>query len=156
MEKARPLRSGLFVFELVVFGGLKRLGQRLSRGGKRTFGSLLLWAMLDARQYNIRDNEGQYLCPSCGFPGYFEGRSYDEHGGVIGTGICPCCGWEPGFDDDPAASGAPATILESLRHYRRGHSSFGPAWAGRSEDIPAGWDGRAQIQHLFEVAPHVR
>ena len=63
MEKARPLRSGLFVFELVVFGGLKRLGQRLFRGGKRTFGSLLLCAMLDARQYNIAITRGNTFAP---------------------------------------------------------------------------------------------
>ena len=112
--------------------------------------------MEDARQFNVRDADGKYLCPACGFPGYFRGDSYDERGGLAGTGICPCCYWEPGFDDDPDASGGPATILEALRLRRRGWSSFGPAWAGRPEDIPAGWDGRAQAEHLFEIAPHVR
>ena len=112
--------------------------------------------MCDAHQYNIRDDDGGYLCPSCGFPGYFEGPSYDERGGIIASGICPCCGWEPGFDDDPAASGAPDTILESLRQYRQGWMSRLPAWSGKMMVIPFDWDGRAQLARLFEIAPHVR
>lgn len=112
--------------------------------------------MEDAEQFNIRDSDGRYLCPACGFPGYFDGTSYDEHDGLAGTGICPCCYWEPGFSDCPGASGAPPTILESLRRHRRGWSSLGPAWSGLPEEIPPGWDGRAQLEHLFQLAPHVR
>ena len=112
--------------------------------------------MLGAHQYNIRDEDGRYLCPCCGFPGYFEGSSYDERGGVIGTGICPCRCWEPGFDDDPAASGAPETILEALRQHRLGWSSRLPAWSGKMMVAPLHWDGRAQLARLFEVALYVR
>ena len=112
--------------------------------------------MQDARTFNIRDEVGRYLCPACGFPGYFQGSSYDERGGVIASGICPCCHWEPGYDDDPLASGGPPTILEALRLHRQGWSSLGPAWSGRPEDVPSGWDGRSQLEHLFEIAPFVR
>lgn len=112
--------------------------------------------MGDARQYNICDADGRHLCPSCGFPGYFEGSSYEERGGIIATGICPCCLWEPGFDDDPAASGAPDSILESLRQHRQGWMARLPAWSGKMTAIPSDWDGRAQLARLFEVAPYVR
>lgn len=97
----------------------------------------------------------EHLCPSCGFPGYFEGSSYDQRGGIIATGICPGCGWEPGFDDVPAASGTPDTILKSLRQYRQGWTSRLPAWSGKMMDIPLDGDGRAQRARLFAVAPHV-
>ena len=49
---------------------------------------------------NIRGEDG-FLCPVCGWPGTFSGDSYDPRlGGLIGTGICACCHFEPGYDDD--------------------------------------------------------
>lgn len=112
--------------------------------------------LMKASLFNICDESGDYLCPACGFPGYFNGTSYDERGGNAGTGICPCCHWEPGFDDDPAVSrNAKPTILGSLQAYRSGWSGS-PAWSGRPDEIPEGWDGAAQLTHLFEIAPYVR
>ena len=112
--------------------------------------------MENGRQFNIRDEDGRNLCPACGFPGYFDERSYGNRGGVIATGICPCCQWEPGFDDSPTASGAPATILEALRQFRRRWPSDGLTWSGQPDQMPSEWDGRAQLDHLFRVAPYVR
>ena len=113
--------------------------------------------MEDPLRYNVPDHDGRYLCPACGFPGHFEGGSYDARGGVIGTGVCPCCLWEPGFDDDAAASGkTEPTILEALRRFRSNWVVRGMPWQGSYRDVPHGWDGVAQLSHLFEVAPHVR
>ena len=112
--------------------------------------------MEDPRIYNIRDVDERYLCPGCGLPGYFEGDSYTDWGGVAGTGSCPCCYWEPGVTDQPIGTYDHTSILEALRLHRSGWSSLGPAWSGDPSDIPHGWDGRAQLAHLFEVAPHVR
>jgi len=111
---------------------------------------------VDASQFNIRDALGRWLCPACGYPDYAGGPAYDRRGGLAGVTICPCCLWEPGFDDDPAASErAGATILESLRRYRSGWGAAAP-WAGRAGEAPKGWDGALQLRRLFEVAPHVR
>jgi len=109
----------------------------------------------DPMNFNIRSPEGEYLCPACGYPGYFDGSSYDESGPLIATGICPCWLWEPGYDDMPAASGAPDAILDSLREYRRGWSD-GPAWMGKPEGMPPGWNGRIQFTRLLEIAPWVK
>jgi hypothetical protein len=108
-----------------------------------------------ARRFNIRTPEGDVLCPACGFPGYFQGLSYDDEGGLPGTGICPCCFWEPGFDDVPSASAdAEETILDSLRRYRRRWWAS-PVWRGDGKLMPVGWDGKAQLERLLAVAPFV-
>src|SRR5688572_10425809 len=125
-------------------------------GGKATLVSYAR-EMENPLQYNVRDNDGRYLCPACGFPGHFQGDSYDERGGVIATGICPCCLWEPGFDDDAGASGkTEPTILDTLRRFRGTWDVYGMPWNGNYRDIPPGWDGTEQLKHLFEVAPHLR
>ena len=112
--------------------------------------------MIDARQFNIRDSEGHLLCPACGFPSFADEDAYDERGGLVGITICPCCLWEPGFDDGHYASAAAReTILESLRAYRAGWNGR-PEWRGRAAERPPTWDGERQLSHLLEVAPYVR
>lgn len=111
--------------------------------------------MPDAFQFNILD-DGRLLCPACGFPDYAGEPAYDERGGLAGTAICPCCMWEPGFDDEASASaGAKASILDTLRAYRSNWDGE-PRWRGRLAERPSGWDGRRQLARLFEVAPNVR
>ena len=102
-------------------------------------------------QFDVRDEHGALLCPACGFPDYCFADAYFEYGGER-MGICPCCLWEPGFVD--AGSGSPVEVLSLLREYRRDWN-----WAAKWDspnDQPDGWDGRRQLSHLFEVAPHVR
>lgn len=112
--------------------------------------------MTDARQFNIRGPDGRLLCPACGFSGYSDEPAYDERGGVSGTALCPCCLWEPGFDDEAAASSSAGdTILASLRAYRADWRSSA-AWRGREAEKPSGWDGEVQLASLFETAPNVR
>jgi hypothetical protein len=112
--------------------------------------------MIDARQFNIRDRDGRLLCPACGFPGFANQEAYDERGGLIGTAICPCCLWEPGFDDLRGSSkSVKETVLASVRAYRA-HWDEEVPWLGREENKPVAWNGRTQLAHLFEIAPNVR
>ncbi len=109
----------------------------------------------DARRFNIRDAAGRLLCPACGFPDFASHAAYDERGGIIGRTICPCCLWEPGFDDDMRASAdALGTIIASLLAYRMRWG--GPCeWRGREGERPADWDGQQQLDRLRELAPHL-
>jgi hypothetical protein len=111
---------------------------------------------MDARQFNIRDGLGRLTCPACGYPNYASELAYDERQGLAGVTICPCCMWEPGFDDNPAASArAEGTIIASLRRYRSGWNGKAH-WSGRASECPADWDGTEQLSRLFEIAPQVR
>jgi hypothetical protein len=64
-------------------------------------------------QFNVFDEVGNLLCPCCGLIDQFSSPNYDARGGLIGSGICAACFWEPGFDDDPMASAdaGPTIIL---------------------------------------------
>lgn len=106
----------------------------------------------------IRNDRGEYLCPVCGFAGYFRGDHFaDKEGGVIGTGICPCCFYEPGFDDNPAASaGAKDTLLDSILSYRKAWTEQGMLWRGAPKvERPADWEPASQLARLLETAPFV-
>ena len=161
--KLRPLAAnwlapGPFHADIVAQSPFVRNGSTMTEaGGKRTLafvGDQL--PMEDARQFNIRDADGRLLCPACGFPSFANETPYDERGGLSGAAICPCCLWEPGFDDTPGGSAdAEDTILASLRNYRaKWTSDF--QWRGRGRNEPPDWDAERQLAHLFEVAPNVR
>jgi hypothetical protein len=116
---------------------------------------------------------GQYLCPACGLPEYFDSRAFDEFGGSIAQGICPCCFFEPGFNDDPSASGdAAATVLESILRHRERWVAEGMPWRRGtiderraigvydprriSDDAPKGWCPKEQLEKLLRLAPDLR
>lgn len=116
--------------------------------------------------FNVMTEDGQVLCPCCGFAGQFarepNGRGggligpYGPLGGIIGSGICSCCYWEPGFDDDPMASAfAKSTIIESLRAYRDAWVSAGYVWRGANSAAPVGWDGRTHCEAFLQKFPHL-
>jgi hypothetical protein len=110
---------------------------------------------IDPCRFNIEENDA-FVCPCCGYPGAFAIATYDETGGIIGAGICLCCFWEPGFDDNPMASAdACATILESLRRYRRTWIDENHPWRDTKLVASRGWNARAQLERLFALAPHV-
>jgi hypothetical protein len=102
----------------------------------------------------IQDKTGRFLCPVCGHAGTFDGHCFDERGGVIGSGICPCCFYEPGFDDDPMASAkAKAMPLESIKHYRAEWIGEGMPWRSVHAPRPASWNGPRQLADLVRIAP---
>ncbi|QMW21806.1 hypothetical protein [Sandaracinobacteroides saxicola] len=112
--------------------------------------------MEDPRQFNIENGQGLLLCPSCGFPGYSDKPAYDERGGIVGTTICSCCLWEPGFDDDQLASvNAGDTILQSLKNYRAKLGTLQLGQGGRDRR-PKDFNVERQLSVLFAIAPHVR
>jgi hypothetical protein len=115
---------------------------------------------VDHRKFNVLDQSGRYLCPACGWPGHFDGHSYWEQGGQIATGICPCCRFEPGYDDDSTVNEftqAEETVLESVLKYRKTWSDEGMAWRGHPKlEAPEGWNPAEQLAHLFAVAPWIR
>jgi hypothetical protein len=102
-------------------------------------------------QFNIRDEQGLLLCPACGYPAFCFAPAYFEHGGERLV-ICPCCMWEPGYDDAYARS--PADVLAALRAYRQDWQGSA-RWASPN-DPPAYWNGQRQLSHLFDLAPNVR
>jgi hypothetical protein len=109
-----------------------------------------------ALQFNVRDDAGNLLCPACGFPDFASEPAYDERGGIIGIAICPCCLWEPGFDDNAHASAAAEnSIVGSLRAYRNSWNGE-PSWSGQLTKRPKGWDAKKQLATLFKLAPNVR
>jgi hypothetical protein len=102
----------------------------------------------------IQDKSGRFLCPVCGHAGTFDGHCFDERGGVIGSGICPCCFYEPGFDDDPMASAkAKATPIESIKAYRADWISDEMPWRSPNVPAPEGWDPLHQLKALLKIAP---
>ena len=97
-----------------------------------------------------------YLCPVCGYDGTFHGNHYDdEEGGCIATGICSCCLFEPGFNDNPAASAdARDSVAASISSYRAKWVAAGSPWrGGDTKSPPLGWDPHDQLARLFQVAP---
>jgi hypothetical protein len=109
-----------------------------------------------ALQFNIADRDGDLLCPCCGMTDQFHGVAYDARGGIIGSDICGACLWEPGFDDDPMASGdALPTVMESLLAYRAKWLSEGASWRGSARASPAHWDGQKTLAYLFSRAAYL-
>ncbi len=108
--------------------------------------------------FNIRNSLGHFLCPSCGLPGYFNGTSYDDNSPLVGTGICPCCFYEPGFDDDASADAQP-TVLASILRYRAKWIAMGMPWLGQNNHWlkkPAFWSPAEQLEAMYAIEPGLR
>jgi len=74
--------------------------------------------------------------------------------GRIGTGICCCCYFEPGFDDEPGNSpDAKSTVLDSILAYRRAWVDEGMPWRCDIHERPEGWDPIKQLDRLLELLP---
>jgi hypothetical protein len=109
-----------------------------------------------AMMLNVANADGILLCPCCGMPDQFAVNAYNEHGGIIGTGICGACFWEPGFDDDPMASAVAApTIKASLLAYRTHWISEGYPWRGTAQSQPKKWNAIHTLKFLLHRAPHL-
>lgn len=109
--------------------------------------------MICPLSFNVLNREGSLLCPVCGFPDFSNSPPYSKNGGEIGTAICPCCLWEPGFDDCPAASArAKETIIASVKAYRSGWAAT-KQWQGNRDRMPENFDSAGQLAKLLETAP---
>jgi hypothetical protein len=108
--------------------------------------------------FNVSQTVGKFLCPSCGLPGYFDGTSYDSNMPLVGTGICPCCFFEPGFDDDASADAKP-TVLASILHYRAKWIALRMPWRGNDDywlTKPVDWDPVGQLDALYVAEPGLK
>jgi hypothetical protein len=101
----------------------------------------------------------RHYCPACGYPGLdapaYAGLPpgppplahpgpppYDRWYGEPAYQICPCCGFEPGNDDDPWSG---SVRPRSFEEYRREWLAAGGVWLDGSRK-PPGWDLRAQLE----------
>ncbi|HYE29695.1 MAG TPA: hypothetical protein VEA61_15865 [Allosphingosinicella sp.] len=110
----------------------------------------------------LRDS-GEYLCPVCGFPGCFSRDAFGDTGGLVGSGRCPCCGYEPGLVDDECEALGYATLRECLIDFRnewlkRRHwpEDGQMLWRGDVSLRPPGWSPERQLERLFALAPEMR
>jgi hypothetical protein len=110
---------------------------------------------MDHRRFNVFDSQSaRYLCPACGWPETFTGHSYQVRGGLIGSGICCCCYFEPGFDDDPRASDeAQETVVASILGYRETWVAQGMPWRCDIHERPDGWSPTEQLDRLLKLLP---
>lgn len=109
--------------------------------------------MIDPLKLNVKNAEGQLLCPVCGFADFSRVPAYSSEGGMIGTTICPCCFWEPGYDDCALASRqAKASILASVKDYRAKWVKT-KQWQGKRDAAPSEYDGARQLNALLKIAP---
>jgi hypothetical protein len=97
----------------------------------------------------------KFVCPSCGWPGLnappYEKLTtlpvnrelpppYCQHWGAPSYEVCPCCGFEYGFDDDPGASEPGFSFDQYLDEWvARGANWFDPSAR------PEGWSLDAQL-----------
>ena len=120
---------------------------------------------LGFRWERLWDN-GDYLCPVCGLPGYFGKDTFDEdEGGLIGMGICPCCRFEPGFHDNPSENPGYCTSLDAILAFREQWLKRGQHWADSQDMLwrgdrltnppPPDWSPEIQLARLFAVAPEL-
>ena len=107
--------------------------------------------------FNVLDpKNAKYLCPVCGCTESFHGDSFDERGGVIGTGICRCCFYEPGFDDDPMAiAQAKSTVIASIDAYYQRWNASGRTWASTKHPALSQTAIDQQVANLKIIAPHL-
>jgi hypothetical protein len=104
---------------------------------------------------------GTHFCPCCGFYG-LHSPAYEQLGdppflnpgpppysqwlGPASYDVCPCCGFEFGFDDEPGATSKPSTF-EAYFHewFNEGCKWFIP-------DIkPEGWSLEVQLANAHLV-----
>jgi hypothetical protein len=100
----------------------------------------------------------RHYCPACGYPGLDEPAyaglppgpppvhpgppPYKRWYGEPAYLVCPCCGFEPGNDDDPwSGHNTPLGFAE----YRRRWIAEGGNWLDESQK-PEGWDLRGQLR----------
>ncbi|WP_086444738.1 hypothetical protein [Candidatus Enterococcus lemimoniae] len=87
-------------------------------------------------------NNEKYICPVCGFEGLeleayndFDEPSYE---------ICPCCGFQFGFDDDNAEHDKNIEI----DRWRNRWISEGCNWYSEVFEKPKDWNPKKQLEKL--------
>lgn len=81
-----------------------------------------------------------YTCPVCGYPRLTEPPRGTNGGGSYE--ICPCCGFQFGYDDDDAGI--------TFSEWRARWIENNMAWWSGSQARPDGWDPAQQLRSLSD------
>jgi hypothetical protein len=105
-------------------------------------------------------SDAHFTCPVCGFD-QLEAEPYYD-GRIASFSLCPACGTEFGFSDDPAACGVelapdfagpqlvndPACRAAAHAGLRARWIAGGMKWWSARTAPPAGWDSAALLKRL--------
>lgn len=80
-----------------------------------------------------------YLCPICNYEGLHE-PPYNKQG-YGSDEICPCCGFQFGYDDYP-------NKIESHIKWREDWINRGYTWYSKSRIPPKNWDAKKQLESV--------
>ncbi|MBB6401913.1 transcription elongation factor Elf1 [Methanococcus maripaludis] len=84
--------------------------------------------------------EKKYICPVCGYDKLLE-EPYDKDKNPSYE-ICPCCGFEFGFDDEDQG--------HTFEEYREKWIENGMEWFDKSKK-PLNWDFKKQMQNIYPI-----
>lgn len=84
----------------------------------------------------------EYTCPVCNYKGLYEAPYNTD--GYGSDEICPCCGFQFGYDDYP-------NKIEGQKKWRLNWINSGYPWFSKSRLAPNGWDGKKQLENLKVV-----
>jgi transcription initiation factor IIE alpha subunit len=85
------------------------------------------------------EENSMYICPVCGYTGLYE-QPYDKNG-CASYEICPCCGFEFGYDDNDQG--------KTFKQYREKWILNGASWFNEKRK-PEKWNLKEQLKNLKE------
>lgn len=80
----------------------------------------------------------KYVCPVCGWPELHEAPRSTS--GAASFELCPCCGFEFGYDDDDQG----LTYEQARTRWMGG----GMKWWSTTRPPPEGWDAAQQLARI--------
>jgi hypothetical protein len=81
-----------------------------------------------------------YPCPVCGWPELNEPPRSPE--GAASFEICPCCGFQFGYDDDARG--------QTYEQARIRWITSGTPWWSNSRPAPENWNASRQLARVFD------
>lgn len=89
------------------------------------------------------------ICLVCGYDN-LDKAPYDKDGHGSDE-ICPCCGFQPNYDDDGYWYGYDSIVAIIHKIWRLNWIRSGYLWFP-TEEKPANWDPIKQLQNLSEIS----
>lgn len=89
----------------------------------------------------IKENFMKYICEVCGYP-YLIEPPYDKNGNGSYI-ICPCCGFEFGYDDYPDKE-------KSIIDWRNNWIENGYIWFSEKKAPPINWNPQKQLINIVK------
>ena len=88
-----------------------------------------------------RMHNDKHICPVCGFAGLME-EPHDSYG-CTSFEICPCCGFEFGYDDEDGGW--------SYEEWRKAWIAAGFPWMYHDNDKPATWNRDTMMKQTENI-----